>query len=236
MVNHKKPAKQAFREDLEKTVPAERAYPRDAQERPPAAGVGGEEGLGAVEREVNQALERLLAQVDSEMRGAVERELTSSEELSGLATGLPQHRHLSFTLAATRYAVPLANVLEIGTIPEMTPVPNLPDWVVGVTNLRGEIFSVVDIRAFLKIGRCERLKENRMVVLRTMDDALRTAFLVDQINGILSIAPDQVHGPRAPLESTLQPFLEGIHNEKGRLVVVLSMDRLLKAPSFQATD
>ncbi len=229
MADPKKP-KPFSPEDLEKTIPAGPPGAKGRGPKPPDPKGAETETVGPAEREVNEALERLLAQVDSEMKGTVEREFQASPAAGAMPSGLPQHRHLFFTLASTRYALPLANVLEIGTIPEMTPVPNLPEWVAGVTNLRGEILSVVDIRAFLGIGRCERLKDNRLVVLRTMDDAMQCAILVDQVNGIHVIAPERVRPPKAPVEASLQPFVEGIHDDDGRLIVVVNMDRLLKAP------
>ncbi|HXU44077.1 MAG TPA: chemotaxis protein CheW, partial [Thermoanaerobaculia bacterium] len=58
-------------------------------------------------------------------------------------------RSVVFLLGATRCAVPIDRVLEIGDVPAITPVPNVPAWVRGVANLRGDILAIVDLGAYV---------------------------------------------------------------------------------------
>ncbi len=59
------------------------------------------------------------------------------------------HRYVLLSIASAHYAVREAFVTELERVPKITPVPHVPAWVRGVTNLRGDILSVIDMRTFL---------------------------------------------------------------------------------------
>jgi hypothetical protein len=59
-----------------------------------------------------------------------------------------EDQHVVFGLAGNTYAIPIDSVREIGRPPAMTSVPNVPDWVLGLVNVRGDIVSLVDLRDF----------------------------------------------------------------------------------------
>src|SRR5262249_36237275 len=60
-----------------------------------------------------------------------------------------QEKYVVFSLSGTKYAVPMSHILEVCELEHFTPVPNVPEWVMGITNLRGDIASIVNTRALL---------------------------------------------------------------------------------------
>ena len=60
-----------------------------------------------------------------------------------------REQFIRFYLNDILLAIPLKSALEIGHRPVITPLPNLPDWLLGVSNVRGEIVSIVDLKIFL---------------------------------------------------------------------------------------
>ncbi|HXG65917.1 MAG TPA: chemotaxis protein CheW, partial [Blastocatellia bacterium] len=103
-----------------------------------------------------------------------------------------QGKHIIFSLTGKRYAVPIRNVVEVGELSNLTPVPNVPHWVRGVTNLRGDIISVVDFRAFLGIGQELRPELGSMIVVRALEGDLTTALLVDRDLGMTTVSAEQL--------------------------------------------
>ena len=92
-------------------------------------------------------------------------------------------QYVRFFLGNTEFALPLKNTLEIDYAPEVIPIPNLPQWVQGICNLRGDIVSVVDIKLILRLKPWECDKGNKLILIRNKN--ISTAFIVDNISGIL---------------------------------------------------
>ncbi|MCI5140935.1 MAG: hypothetical protein D3909_04245, partial [Candidatus Electrothrix sp. ATG1] len=74
-------------------------------------------------------------------------------------------RHICFDLGDKHLAMPLSLVVEVGELENVRPLPFLPEWVYGVTNIRGEIVSVTDIALFFNIAERPQKKKNRTFIV-----------------------------------------------------------------------
>ena len=140
-----------------------------------------------------------------------------------------QGKYIVFSLADARYAVPIGQVLEVSEPQRITPVPNVPEWVIGVTNLRGDIISVVDCGAFLHLHEKIALEMSSMCVVRNKKRDLITSLVVDQIEGMLNLAEDLIILPEASLGDRLIPYLQGVYDHDGHLLNVLNLEGLLSS-------
>jgi chemotaxis signal transduction protein len=149
------------------------------------------------------------------------------------------HRYVLLSIASANYAVPEAFVTELERVPKITPVPHVPAWVRGVTNLRGDILSVVDMRTFLGL-EASSSHSARMLVVRLLNEDFATGLLVDGVDRIVSVPPAQITPPESALEGPLAPYLVGMCVIEERLVAVLDLDRLLRSAEIrqfeEATD
>lgn len=173
----------------------------------------------------NQSLEGLIAGIDSEQPASATALLDAP-----VAPAVPvtnQQRCIVFTLNGTRYAVAMENVLEVDTLPAVTPIPNVPDWVEGVTNLRGEIISVVDLRRFLSLDAAEADRSQRLLVIKSHRSEVTTSLVVDRVIGLRSFPADAVTEPAAPIETNVAPFLAGVVEHEEGLLAVLNVERLI---------
>lgn len=138
-----------------------------------------------------------------------------------------------FTLDQTEYAVPLDRVLEVSRPPVWTPLPNVPEWLLGVANVRGEIVSIVNLRTFF--GQADHVVgiNSRIMVLRTADNQLSTAMLVDRIRGLRQLPKDRITQPTAPIHAGVIPYMRGIIEHDGRLIVLIDVERLLTSPALK---
>jgi purine-binding chemotaxis protein CheW len=143
-----------------------------------------------------------------------------------------EEQHVLFELAGAEYAVPIANVIEIGRLLDVTPVPNVPNWVLGVANLRGEVISMVDLRTFLGMDGTSYGQASRMLVARASEENVTTGLIVDRISGIRYLSVDRIVTPGALIEDRIAPYLRGVYEHDGRLLVVLNMERLLLSPDM----
>ena len=125
-----------------------------------------------------------------------------------LATGAPERggavvpdeRFVLFSIASTHYAVPETFVTEVESVPVITLVPRTPAWLRGVTNLRGDILSVVDMRTFLGLDATSP-HGRRMLVVRLLDDAFSAGFLVDAVERIATVPPNEITPPASSFDT-----------------------------------
>lgn len=122
--------------------------------------------LSAIDREIAEELR--LEQLHTDGAGAAE----VLEEIG---------RHLCFMLAGQHLAVPLSLVLEVGELETVRPLPFLPAWAEGVTNLRGEIVSVTNLAVFFRIA--EKISRKSRTVIILHENGIKTAAIVDKITG-----------------------------------------------------
>jgi purine-binding chemotaxis protein CheW len=104
----------------------------------------------------------------------------------------------------------------------------------GVTNLRGDILSVVDMRMFLGLESTSP-HSGRMLVVRLLNEEFATGLLVDAVDRIVAVPRDEITSP-APLEGPLVAYLSGVCLIGERLVAVLDLDRLLRSPDIRQFD
>lgn len=180
-------------------------------------------------------LDELVAAVDAEVAvaagvpaGRSEEETPDSAEPTAGRDAGRYGRYLLFSQGQARYAVPITQVLEVASVPALTPVPHTPAWLLGVTNLRGEILSVIDLGAFLG-GEGGESGGGRMLVVRGDNDEPYTGVVVDAVLGQTTFATSTVSQPAAPIEDPVMSFLDGVVEARGEAVGVLDLKRVAVA-------
>lgn len=161
----------------------------------------------------------------------------ASVDASGNSVGVPQPesksnriKHVVFVLDGTHYALPLTNVLEIQRIPRITSLPHVPSWLRGVTNMRGDVLSVVDLRMLLGIETADRSNDERMVVVKSTSEDLAIGWIVDRVVGIRGIEPNETQPCSTTKASPDAGFIQGIVQRDDRVIAVLDVNRVLNSP------
>ncbi|MBP2228196.1 purine-binding chemotaxis protein CheW [Azospirillum agricola] len=136
-----------------------------------------------------------------------------------------EEQYVTFTVGNEEYGVNILAVREIrGWTPE-SRLPNLPDYVRGVINLRGIIIPIFDLRARFGGGGTEVTKRHVVVVMQVGE---RTrGILVDAISDILAIGQDAIKPP-PDVDSGLidAEYLSGLYTADNRMVTLLNVDKL----------
>lgn len=191
-----------------------------------------ESELIAPDEETNRFLDELIANIDYQVEQTFGLQAMADSSATAPVDG-DAEQHVIFALAGTEYAVPIANVTEIGPPLNVTPLPNVPDWILGVVNLRGDVVSMVDLRAFLGMARTNYGQTSRMLVARARQEDMTAGLIVDRVSGIRFLPMEQIGAPSAAIEDQVAPYLRGVYEHDGRLLVVLDFDKLLLSPEMQ---
>jgi purine-binding chemotaxis protein CheW len=138
---------------------------------------------------------------------------------------------VGFKVGRETYGVPITSLHEIVRVPEITAVPDAPDYLEGVINLRGKIVSVMDLRKRFGDKQAALRKQNRILVV---EYAGRLAgLIVDSASEVLKIPADAVEPPPAAFQDGGLNCVTGLGKIAGRLVVLLDICKLLAPGSLQ---
>src|ERR1700759_4745255 len=110
------------------------------------------------------------------------------------ATAAKGGKYLTFALGKEEYGLEILKVREIIGYMDITAVPRTPSYVRGVINLRGQVISVVDLRAKFDMDRAERTEQTCIIVVEINRDGrkLNTGIVVDKVSEVLNIASEAV--------------------------------------------
>jgi purine-binding chemotaxis protein CheW len=182
----------------------------------------------AEQQEPTQSIEAVLATIDSELADLE----VPAPPVAPLAGAVAQQ--VVFRLGGTNYAVPIAEVLEMSTVPRTTLLPNVPDFVRGLTNLRGEVLAVIDLRMFLGLAISGDPTRERMLVVRPRGTDTAAGLIVESVRGLARVATQQLRQPAGPLEDPVMAYLTGVTEHEDQVLHALDLQKLFRAPDIIA--
>jgi purine-binding chemotaxis protein CheW len=127
--------------------------------------------------------------------------------------------------------LPISLVREIVRVPEITPVPNAPEHIEGVINLRGKIIAVVDLSKRFGEAAIERTSKSRIVVVE-MDGRL-VGLLVNSASEVLRLSPSEIEAPQNVFPNEEMNYVTGVGKLDDRLIVLLDLSRILQRVELQ---
>ena len=137
---------------------------------------------------------------------------------------------LLFGLGDEWYGVRITNVREIYNEYVVTPVPCVPNYILGVINIRGEIVSVTDLRSMIGLSARQEesdIDQEVLPVIVVEDGGVCTALTVDRIGDIIDIASDGVEAPLAVTDKVQSESISGAFYTGGQLVAIVNVSKVL---------
>jgi len=143
-----------------------------------------------------------------------------------VASPMPELHLVTFLLEREAYGVPVHRVREVIRVGEMTRVPQAPEHVRGVTNLRGRILPVVELRSRLGLTPAVVTPKSRIVVTEAHGRIL--GLLVDAVLQVTRIPADTVQPPPEDIMTPQADWLAGVVRRPDRLLILLELDAVLQ--------
>ena len=172
------------------------------------------------------SLHEMAARIARETLGSPSESVPQDEPSRG-------SKHVLFVLDDTPYAVPMQNVLELQRLPKITSLPSVPAWLRGVTNLRGEVLSVVDLRSLLGLPEAANDISQRLIVVRSTQEEIATGWIVDRVIGVRRLTTDDMQSCSSMTTGAAVRFLSGLVECDDQLVAVLDVNRVLSSPEMR---
>jgi purine-binding chemotaxis protein CheW len=150
--------------------------------------------------------------------------MTSNQQLEGTAAADKQ-QFLSFQLGAEEYGIDILRVQEIRAYEKATRIPNTPQFIKGVINLRGVIVPVIDLR--MKFG-LETAEYNEVTVVVVLNVADRTiGIVVDKVSDVLALGTDDIRPAPEFTARVENAFVRGLATIDERMLIIADIERLM---------
>ncbi|MCE8014141.1 chemotaxis protein CheW [Billgrantia desiderata] len=141
---------------------------------------------------------------------------------------------LVFSLGEEEYAIDILKVQEIRGYENVTRIANAPDFIKGVTNLRGVIVPIVDLRIKFHLDKVEYGGQTVVIVVNVEDRVV--GIVVDGVSDVMTLSPDQIK-PAPEFGVTLSSdFLSGLGSLDDRMLVIVDIDKLLTSDEMELVE
>ena len=140
-------------------------------------------------------------------------------------------RVLVFSLGKENYCVDVCQAKEVMKLPETTRVPNVPAFVIGVANLRGEIISILDMHYFFGLEPVGRSQEVRVIVTDLTGEAI--GLRVDRVQDTVEIDEDEIQVPLATLKGNLAAYTKGQVAHGEEILIILDLEKVLQCEDIR---
>ena len=134
-------------------------------------------------------------------------------------------KFLTFILGKEEYGIEIKHVSEIIGIMQTTDVPDMPEFVVGVINLRGQIIPLVDVRLRFKMPFREYNDRTSIVVTKVNDISI--GLIVDTVLEVMNIQEDQISQPPQMSKKQSGQYIQGLGKVGETVKIILDVDKLL---------
>lgn len=164
-----------------------------------------------------------------------------TELSSGVVSGdieADGNQFLTFFLAGEEYGVDILRVQEIKGWDSVTPIPNTPDYIRGVINLRGTIIPIIDLRCRFGLEAIGYGPMTVVIVLKVFDgeNSRVMGVVVDAVSDVYNVQEDTLKSAPDFGAVVDVAFVQGLATVGEAMVIILDIDKLLNSDEFVATE
>jgi purine-binding chemotaxis protein CheW len=133
---------------------------------------------------------------------------------------------VSFNIGQEEFGLDIQSIQEINRMVEITRVPNSPEFVSGVINLRGKVIPIIDLRKRFGFPSKEHDRNTRIIVVEL--DGMVVGFIVDAVSEVLRIPKSITEPPPAIVAGIGSEYIIAVAKLENRLLILLDLERILK--------
>jgi len=140
-------------------------------------------------------------------------------------------KYLTFTLAEEEYGIGILKIKEIIGMMAITTVPQTPDFVKGVINLRGKVIPVVDLRLRFGMGEIDYTERTCIIVveIKGQSGVILIGIVVDSVSEVLNIKGEEIEDTPTFGTKLNTEYILGMAKMDGTVKILLDIDRVLRS-------
>lgn len=141
---------------------------------------------------------------------------------------------VTFYLGKEEFAVDILNIQGINRMIEITAVPNAPDFVEGVINLRGKVIPLVNLRKRMGMLPMQWDRSTRFIVVEFTNKVI--GFIVDSVSEVLRISKDTIEPPPPMMTGVNSDYVTSVAKVQDRLLILLDLQKILTQTETESLD
>ncbi|ODV43730.1 chemotaxis protein CheW [Cupriavidus sp. UYMMa02A] len=141
---------------------------------------------------------------------------------------------LVFTLGTEEYGIDILKVQEIRSYETVTRIASAPDFMKGVTNLRGVIVPIVDLRLKFRLGNVRYDHQTVVIILNVAGRVV--GIVVDGVSDVLTLMGDAIKPAPEFGVSVSTEHVTGLATVEGRMLVLIDIERLITSPEMELIE
>ncbi len=143
-------------------------------------------------------------------------------------------KYLTFVLNREEYGIEILKVREIIGVIGITPVPQTPDYLKGVINLRGKVIPIIDLRLKFSMQEEEHTQETCIIVVEV--NSAPIGVVVDNVSEVLDIKGEEVEDTPQFGHDIDTSFIMGLGKAKEKIIILLDIDKVLSAEELEMVE
>lgn len=142
-----------------------------------------------------------------------------------------KNKYLTFYTEHQLFGIPIADVVQIVGVQEITRVPEFPDYAKGVINLRGTIIPIIDVR--LRLKKEEKQYDERTCIIVTSINGSYIGFIVDSVDEVAKIREDSISNPPKMGSDYTSTYITGIAKLENKIVLLMNLKKMLNEKEIE---
>ena len=147
-------------------------------------------------------------------------------------------KYLTFSLADEEYGIGILKIKEIIGLMQITTVPQTPEFIKGVINLRGKVIPVVDLRLRFGMDSMDYTERTCIIVveIKGANDSVQIGIVVDSVSEVLNIRGEDIEDTPAFGAKLNTDFISGMAKTEENVKILLDIDRVLSAQELESLE
>lgn len=134
-------------------------------------------------------------------------------------------KYIIFQLNGQEYGASIQQIISIERLQEVVALPQVSEFIEGITKMRGEVIPVIDLKARMNLARSKETEQSRMLVSKVND--VHVGFVVDTASDVIDIDESIIEEAPTTIKGVNANFLHGVAKLEDRLLLLLDLEYVL---------
>lgn len=143
---------------------------------------------------------------------------------------------VTFQLGKERYGIDIMDVKEIYGLQEVRPIPNAPNYIEGIFNLRGDIIPVINLHKRFHIAKAELSEEEQLLsgfIILNLGNT-QVGVIIDKVLRVVTVETDKIQPPPQMISGIGAEYIQGVFQEEDKgYLIILDITRLFNPDELQ---
>jgi purine-binding chemotaxis protein CheW len=163
-------------------------------------------------------------------------ELTRNREQ--YVENVEEHQYLTFVLSNEVFAIEVLKIKEIIGLRRITPVPSMPEYILGVVNVRGNVLPIISLTKRFNLEDSKTTHKTCIIIISSIidDEPIDIGVIVDMVNQVYDILPNYIESTPMFGSSLRKDFIQKIGKVNGKFISILDIDGIANMQEISKTN